>query len=226
MYIWVLLATFITLLFSFNLSVRSDMKELYVDTQAATVASKMYVQHKAAEEYFKAKVKEYKAGSEGPHFGDASERNVDFDDRLPYYATVPSFQGATGAHSILYCVKRDQLTEPLLCSAGDDLSCCIGKGLKYLVTVVPIPIRWQARDAEGRAIKSPNTSMINALKNVSSHKLQLGYLIEDNGYYIEGVSEDPMQIHTAVGNDLKKYCGVNAVHGEGLAFCMIFASSI
>lgn len=51
MYIWVLLATFIAILYSFNLPTRSDMREIYVEPQAEAIVSKMLLQHRAAENY-------------------------------------------------------------------------------------------------------------------------------------------------------------------------------
>ena len=44
MYIWVLLATFIAILYSFNLPTRSDMREIYVEPQAEAIVSKMLLQ--------------------------------------------------------------------------------------------------------------------------------------------------------------------------------------
>ena len=51
MYIWVVLATFIAILYSFNLTTRSDMREIYVEPQAEAIVSKMLLQHRAAENY-------------------------------------------------------------------------------------------------------------------------------------------------------------------------------
>ena len=47
MYIWVILATFVVALFSYNLSVRSDSRDLYVTPQAQAVISKLLIQHEA-----------------------------------------------------------------------------------------------------------------------------------------------------------------------------------
>lgn len=249
MYIWVLLATFITVLFSFNLSVRPDMKELYVDSQAATVASKLYVQHKAAEEYYKTAIKKFKKGlGASPNFMELDKDGTDGNNlvvAMTDYATVPNFHPAEGAHTILYCVNREGYDKPFFKNSSGtqcqqtegnplagDINCCRGTGpdgkaLKYLVTVVPIPVRWQARNAAGQPIKAPNTSMINALKEVTSDKLGFGYLVKDGGYYIRGVSDDTMQLYDAVGEDLMRYCGVEDSAGENKkAFCAIFAGSL
>ena len=51
MYLWLILATFFAALFAMNTSIRSDIKELYVEPQAQTVVTKLYVQHRAAMNY-------------------------------------------------------------------------------------------------------------------------------------------------------------------------------
>ena len=51
MYLWLIIATFIAALFAMNTSIRSDIKELYVEPQAQTVVTKLYVQHRAAMNY-------------------------------------------------------------------------------------------------------------------------------------------------------------------------------
>ena len=47
MYIWVILATFIAILYSFSLAPREDMRELYVAPRAEATISKLVIQHKA-----------------------------------------------------------------------------------------------------------------------------------------------------------------------------------
>ena len=41
MYIWMILATFMVLLYSFNLSVRNDMREIKIEPQAEVVVSQL-----------------------------------------------------------------------------------------------------------------------------------------------------------------------------------------
>ena len=48
MYVWVLLATFIAMLYAFNLSTREDMRSLYTVPQAESVVAKIVTQHRAA----------------------------------------------------------------------------------------------------------------------------------------------------------------------------------
>lgn len=51
MYLWVILATFITLLYSYNLSVRPDMDRVYPETRARVVIDKLMAQHNALKDY-------------------------------------------------------------------------------------------------------------------------------------------------------------------------------
>ena len=51
MYVWVVLAVFIVALHCFNLSVRSDMRSIYVEPQAESSITKIIMQHRAAREY-------------------------------------------------------------------------------------------------------------------------------------------------------------------------------
>ena len=51
MYVWVLLATFIAMLYAFNLSTREDMRSLYTVPQAESVVAKIVTQHRAARQY-------------------------------------------------------------------------------------------------------------------------------------------------------------------------------
>ena len=51
MYLWVILATFIVALASFNLSVRPDMRQLYVEPQAEAAVTRIMLQHQGAAKY-------------------------------------------------------------------------------------------------------------------------------------------------------------------------------
>lgn len=51
MYLWVILATFITLLYSYNLSVRPDMDRVHAETKARVVIDKFMAQHNAFKDY-------------------------------------------------------------------------------------------------------------------------------------------------------------------------------
>lgn len=51
MYLWVILATFITLLYSYNLSVRPDMDRVHAETKARVIIDKFMAQHNAFKDY-------------------------------------------------------------------------------------------------------------------------------------------------------------------------------
>ena len=86
MYIWVVLATFIAILYGFNLSVRSDMRQIYVEPQAEAAVTKIVIQHKAAVKYIGDLVSDKK-----PYNAGEISTNV-FEAYLPagYNSIVPS----------------------------------------------------------------------------------------------------------------------------------------
>lgn len=65
MYLWVIIATFITILASYNLSVRPDMDRAHAHTKAGVEITKFVVQHETALKYF-AKIKEPEGESDVP----------------------------------------------------------------------------------------------------------------------------------------------------------------
>ncbi len=52
MYLWVILATFIVALYSYNLPVRSDLDRLYAETKASVVITKFRALHNGVKDYF------------------------------------------------------------------------------------------------------------------------------------------------------------------------------
>ena len=52
MYLWVVLATFIVALYSYNLSVRSDLDRVFAETKASVVIAKFRALHNGVKDYF------------------------------------------------------------------------------------------------------------------------------------------------------------------------------
>lgn len=171
MYIWVLLATFITILYSFNLSTRSDMRALYVEPQAEAVVSKVVIQHKGAIKYVQDKT---------PPTNDMSVVSY-YPGQIPYSELkgyLPyGFNGTatdTDFKSVIYCINKDSpgLSQPISSSCPTNQpSCCSNyHSVNYLVTYGCVPQRW-------RNIKTgkPNNDLLNAMQNVVGLGTDFGY---------------------------------------------------
>ena len=52
MYLWIIIATFIAMLASFNLSVRPDMDRVFAETKASVVITKFNALHNGVKDYF------------------------------------------------------------------------------------------------------------------------------------------------------------------------------
>ena len=45
MYLWVVIATFITIIYSYNLPVRADLDRVHAESRAGVVVTKFFAQH-------------------------------------------------------------------------------------------------------------------------------------------------------------------------------------
>lgn len=169
MYIWVILATFITILYSFNLATRSDMRAIYVEPQAEAVVAKLVVQHKGAQKYIQDK---------SPPTNDQSV--------VSYYPGEISFETLRGYlpygfnanrsdsdfTTIMYCLDKTSAKLGQAASGcGGTPSCCSNaNSVNYLVTFGCVPQKW-------RNIKTgrPNNDLLNAMQNVVGAGTDFGY---------------------------------------------------
>ena len=160
MYIWVVLATFIAILYGFNLSVRSDMRQIYVEPQAEAAVSKIVLQHRAAEKFFNDKVAQ--------HIGYSSGRvNVQtFEDFLPV-GFDPNYDddGKTYYITTMYCLDKN--SDKLSAAAA---SCNAENSLNYLITYGCVPQRWKSIKG-GR----PANDLVNAMRRVTGRGSNFGY---------------------------------------------------
>lgn len=180
MYIWVVLATFIVALASFNLSVRSDMRNIYVAPQAEATLTKIYLQQKAAQTFVTDQA--YQSGSYTP--GEVSLDDI--KDFLPVGFQIDEDNDITKQNfSYLYCVSTD--TENMANKAAQ----CSGDNYRpYLITYGCIPQRWKnVRDGK------PRNDLISAIYNVfgvgGGH---IGYTVP-----LEPVKSEQNKIGTSMG---------------------------
>ena len=163
MYIWVILATFIVAIASFNLSVRSDIRQIYVAPQAEATISKLALQHEAAEDYVR-----YQAKSNGAYTaGEVDPASL--SSYLPEGFTIDEGAAIDEGHnySFVYCLDTGT---PNLSTKS---STCSGDSYRpYVITYGCIPQRWKSL-SDGR----PRTELISAMYNVFGFGGHIGYTI-------------------------------------------------
>ena len=218
MYIWVILATFVVALFSYNLSVRSDSRDLYVTPQAQAVVSKLLIQHEAVTKYTKKQYKLAKKGQgekmfmgkvdlskkENPETGESTSEVLS-------ETVLQGFKPEVGEVSKLYCIKsRDmhdttvfkqlELTADIKLCQGSEGTTQINEdgstkvdengnpipnknyARLYVVTTMPIPVRWRARGANGSTMEAPSEDLIKAIKKTSTQGVKMGYVVPVSKY--------------------------------------------
>ena len=89
MYIWVLLATFLAMLYSYNLSHRADIREIEVEPVAKALISKLIIKQQAAGRYMR--------GNTPPFAHSVDESgNVYMSDNITYAAGIISHNELKG----------------------------------------------------------------------------------------------------------------------------------
>ena len=190
MYLWVIIATFIAALFAMNVSIRSDIKELYVEPQAQTVVTKLYVQHRAAMNYISKRDRNSTVTGLSYKPGELAAGMLKAD--LPY-----GFQQNSGFNKFttwVYCLDKDKLQNsgaaalPASCTSGlpptggdadnPDLgtggNCCAGSStVVYLVTYGCVPSKW--RDVRSG---KPDGILLGAMKTTTGFTHGMGYAID------------------------------------------------
>lgn len=196
MYLWVVIATFIAALFALNVSIRSDIKQLYVEPQAQTVVTKLYVQHRAAMNYISKRNRNSSAVGMSYRPGELTADMLSAD--LPYGFNQDS--GFSRFTTWVYCLDKDKLEDtgaaalPSSCTAavppeggegagdmGDGSNCCSGASAAvYVVTYGCVPAKW--RDVRSG---KPDGMLLGAMKTTTGYTHGMGYVVERNE-----VSED------------------------------------
>lgn len=240
MYIWVILATFVVALFSYNLSVRSDSRDLYVTPQAQAVVSKLLIQHEAVTKYTKKQYKLAKKGQGEKMFMgkvDLSEKENpetgQSTSEVLSETVLQGFRPEVGEVSKLYCIKSRDMHDPMVFKQLEltaDIKLCQGSEEKtltnedgstkvdengnpiqvrnyarlYVVTTMPIPVRWRARGAEGSTLEAPNEDLIKAIKKTSTQGVKMGYVVHVGKYTDTGkkIDEEGKLYKDSAGNSL------------------------
>ena len=167
MYTWMLLATFIAILYAFNLSTREDMSTLYSVPQAESVVAKIVTQHQAAQSY----IKDHMPPENGNTVVSYYPGQVDIDD-LEYYLPY-GFDKTEEFITLIYCVDKDStnLSSAVAGCSGGGASCCSNaKSITYLVTFGCIPSRWR-----NLISGKPDGNLLKAIENTVGLGTDFGY---------------------------------------------------
>ncbi len=211
MYLWVIIATFIAALFAMNVSLRSDIQQLYVEPQAQTVITKIYVQHKAAMQYISNRNRNSTVEGMSYRPGELTTDMMAAD--LPYGFNQDS--GFSRFTTWVYCLDKDKLDQsgaaalPASCTAGlpadgsdpdtgdadtgDGSNCCAGSDATvYLVTYGCVPAKWR----DFRTGK-PDAVLLRSMKTTTGYTDGFGYAVDrdelkalysGNSVYEEGIT--------------------------------------
>ncbi len=161
MYIWVVLATFIAILYAFNLSVRPDMRQIYIEPQAEATVSRIILQHQAATRYLMSKM----PPSNGVSNITYTEGLLNIDDFRDYLPAGFNEAGNSEFYSMVYCINKNSAKLGTAAPSCDD-----NTAINYLVTYGCIPQRW-------KSIKGsrPSNDLMNVIKKRSGSGSNFGY---------------------------------------------------
>ena len=174
MYLWVVIATFITILYSYNISVRSDLDRVHAETKASVTVAKFRAQHNAVKDYLETQsmartgqtALTYYPG-DGIHIkaGTGNELSADIEKFLPIgysedLETVTKF----------YCLEDGDGNNANCDSAGGP-SCCGNDytGI-YVVSYRILPSRWI-----NKVTTLPNADVIGAMAKTRGFGRVIGY---------------------------------------------------
>jgi hypothetical protein len=204
MYIWVILAFFITTLFSYNLSHRADIREITVSPRAQSVASKVVIQHEAASGW----VRDRSLGGDTDAAGNMvlppgnlenvfmpfgqRVREVPFGE-LGLYLPF-GFREDRGPRytSFLYCLDRRNLSASIGCN--DEFSTA------YLITYGCVAQRWVSL-----VTGKPNKDLEFGISEAKATGAEMGYTEDFRGPAGESLDDRANRIATRLA--IRRYEG-------------------
>lgn len=187
MYLWVILATFITILYSYNLSVRPDLDRVHAESKASVFIAKFRAQQNALKECFSAKQTSRTGLTSVPYYpGDGinSSTGNDWSGDTDFTAALPAgYHLETGDNvpiSKVFCFYDENYATNCSSATPAAPSCCSGEytGI-YVVSFQKIPSRWY-----NKAVSKPNTDLISAMSKIGGYGNSLGYTTKQDGKFI------------------------------------------
>ncbi len=179
MYLWVVIAIFVAALAALSGSLRPDIKEIYLNTQAETEATQIYTLHKAALKYY---TYHTKADGEVDYDGLASGYLPFGFNRGNFVSMLYCLNDAgtdvpSGANCIEVHEPDEEHEEEWTSSNG---TCCSQPNTaNYLITYGPIPRKWQ-----DNRTSLPRSEILDSMKN------KLGY-VDGMGYSVDNDADAP-----------------------------------
>ncbi|MBP5616085.1 MAG: hypothetical protein J6X42_06040 [Alphaproteobacteria bacterium] len=198
MYLWVVLATFIVAILSYNLSVRPDMDRTYMETKAKTAIARFRLQHSAFYSYIDSKRlmvdKQYQGGTV-PYFSGLYYNNnklwhldnhnyaseistttgLNVNDIQPYLPA--GYTPRADIYSKVFCFKQTPGDNGIesdytkVCeNDGMEATCCSESNVAvYVVSFQPMPSSWLNKS--GR----PTSDMMIAITKTDGYGKSFGY---------------------------------------------------
>lgn len=173
MYIWVILATFIVALYSFNLSHRADMREVMTIPQAEAILGKMITQQNAAKKYIEDH-RPPRSGDVVSYFPGELMPDGNLKKYLPYGFVNDRADGEF--RTLIYCLNaNDQhLATQATVSEGQLTSpCAEDNAITYVVTFGCTPRKWR-----NPKTNAPKTEFFKVLLGITISSVEVGY-VED-----------------------------------------------
>ncbi len=208
MYLWVVIATFITILYSYNLSVRPDMDRAYAETRASVEVAKFRAQHNAVKDYLvsQERAKHNILHPDDPithvsYFpGDKFSKSTAESEEVASGGTIPQdgvetylpvgFSLVYDMVSKVICLEEDAVADgeskynAKQCESGGGLdgSCCTNDGVAiYVVSFKKIPTRWIDKNNETR----PKADLLSYIGKSGGHGSKFGYTkINESGQLV------------------------------------------
>ena len=193
MYLWIVIATFITLLYSYNIGLRADYDRVLAETKAQVVLTKFMAQHNAVKEYLNSQAPEKTGETRVTYYpgdgynsttgadlasdGSEVEGGTNYKDMLANYLPY-GYNPDEETVTKVFCIKDGEINgNGQQCVSGGDGSCCSDEftGI-YVVSFREIPSRWK-----NHVTKLPNADLIGAMTRVGGYGHFFGYLDEIDG---------------------------------------------
>lgn len=176
MYIWVVLATFLAILYSYNLALRGDERKIQVEPLAQAAVSKFVIQHRMGQQYVRDRTPK-KVNSPYGTDGDTityDKGQKDCDDELKDYKPV-GYICDNNYTTEIYCSDKNNWSQ----EAND---CKSNQSSRFLITYGPIPQRWVNLSSD-----TPTNDFLNALQTIIGIDTSIGYAIKSDasGYEME-----------------------------------------
>lgn len=222
MYLWIVIATFIAMLTSFNLSVRPDMDRVFAETKASVVITKFNALHNGVKDYFNSQAPAKTGLSRVTYYpGDGVNVTVSEggmateltrEQVAPYLPfgyvgadeeldDVASLVGGGSITSKVFCFIEGNTGEQ--CTSGVEGSCCSSECIAdgecagiYVVSFTRMPSRWM-----NKISNMPNADMMAALSHVRGYGKNIGYtetkdgkIVLSGGKFVSHVAPDGAQV--------------------------------